>query len=247
MPGGDAVQGDWWTSGGVGMWWCDGAPAPSRWVFEKGQLRAAAGPKAGLCLCSTDEALPTPKPPVPADPVNHTVSCPQGCRGPPCSRYPYCNRALSAQARAEDLVSRLSLQEKANGLMWVGAGVARLRTPAIAVGEAQYSAFELILDHLPRIPQPHAPATIRGTGSACALLDWRNLIGACDPILYCLCVRFTRRQARIDQALYRQKGRVLRHPRHQRVPVCHVVPVPGWRWRSLQPNVVQRDGASDGG
>ena len=49
-----------------------------------GQLRAAAGPRAGLCLCSTDQQLPAPQPPVPADPANSTVSCPRGCRGPPC-------------------------------------------------------------------------------------------------------------------------------------------------------------------
>jgi hypothetical protein len=113
IPSGDSINGDWWTSGEVGMWWCDGVPPESRWTFsESGQLQAAAGPKAGLCLCSTDEALPTPKPPVPLDPVDHSVSCPRGCRSAPCSGSPYCDSTLSAQARAEDFVSRLSLQEK---------------------------------------------------------------------------------------------------------------------------------------
>ena len=123
MPAGDAVNGDWWTSGNVGMWFCDGAPPESRWVFGQGRMRAAAGPKAGLCLCSTDEPLPAPRPPVPADPAGHNVSCPHGCRSAPCSGYPYCDPALSAQARAEDFVARLSLQEKANSIMWLGAQV----------------------------------------------------------------------------------------------------------------------------
>ena len=140
--GGDIVNGDWWTSGNVGMWWCHGALPESRWVFAKGRLQAAAGAKAGLCLCSTDEPLPAPQPPVPADPINHTVSCPQGCRSAPCNGYPYCDKKLSAQARAEDLVSRLSLQEKANIIMWTGAQVARLGTPTFTVGEAQHGLLK---------------------------------------------------------------------------------------------------------
>ena len=140
--GGDIVNGDWWTSGNVGMWWCHGALPESRWVFAKGRLQAAAGAKAGLCLCSTDEPLPAPQPPVPADPINHTVSCPQGCRSAPCNGYPYCDKKLSAQARAEDLVSRLSLQEKANVIMWTGAQVTRLGTPTFTVGEAQHGLLK---------------------------------------------------------------------------------------------------------
>ena len=146
VPGGDPVNGDWWTSGQVGMWWCDGAPPESRWVFANGQLQAAAGPKAGQCLLSTDVPLPTKKPTVPTDPVNHSIRCPQGCRGAPCNGYPYCDPTLSAQARAEDLISRLSLQEKANAITWLGAGVPRLRTPTMTVGEAQHGLVKPCID-----------------------------------------------------------------------------------------------------
>lgn len=146
IPGGDPVNGDWWTSGAIGMWWCDGTPAESRWVFENGQLRAAAGPKQGLCLCSTDVALPTPKPPVPADPAHHTVRCPRGCLGEPCKSFPYCDPSLSAQVRAEDFVARLSLQEKANIIMWLGAHVPRLGTPLLTYGEAQHGLLKPCID-----------------------------------------------------------------------------------------------------
>ena len=146
IPGGDPINGDWWTSGQVGMWWCDGAPPASRWRFVKGQLQAAAGPKAGQCLLSTDMPLPTTKPVVPADPVHHSVSCPKGCRGAPCNRYPYCDAMLSAQARAEDFVSRLSLQEKADAIMWLRPQVARLGTPTLSVGEAQHGLLKPCID-----------------------------------------------------------------------------------------------------
>ena len=146
VPGGDRINGDWWTSGEIGLWWCEGVPPESRWSFANGQMQAVAGPRAGLCLCSTDEALPAPKPPVPSDPINHTVRCPRGCRGPPCSGFPYCDAALSAQARAEDFVSRLSLQEKANAIMWIGAQVERLGTPTVTYGEAQHGLLKPCID-----------------------------------------------------------------------------------------------------
>ena len=169
VPAGDLENGDWWTSGSVGMWWCEGAPPGSRWAFEGGQMRAAGGPRDGLCLCSTDQRIPTPKPPVPADPVNHSVACPRGCLSEPCAGYPYCDKSLSAQSRAQDLVSRLSLQEKANMIMWQGARVPRLATPTMAYGEAQHGLLKACVD-------PHGVTCKRWVGCPCAWSRWVGCI-----------------------------------------------------------------------
>jgi hypothetical protein len=127
------VSGNWWTSGQVGMWWCDGSPE-SKWTLAGGTLRAAGGAKSGMCVSSSPVNIPNPKPGPPPDPVHNPVGCKDGCRSPPCSGYPFCNTQLSPQARAEDFVSRLSLQEKATSLMWNSAAVPRLGSPTIHYG-----------------------------------------------------------------------------------------------------------------
>ena len=55
------VSGNWWTSGQVGMWWCDGSPE-SKWKLTGGTLQAAAGVKSGMCLSSSPVNIPNPKP-----------------------------------------------------------------------------------------------------------------------------------------------------------------------------------------
>jgi hypothetical protein len=127
------VSKNWWTSGQVGMWWCDGSPE-SKWKLAGGTLQAAAGAKSGMCLSSSPANIPNPKPGPPPDPVHNPVSCKDGCRSPPCSGYPFCNTQLSPQARADDFISRLSLQEKATSLMWNSATVTRLGSPTIRYG-----------------------------------------------------------------------------------------------------------------
>ena len=72
----------------------------------------------------------------PPDPVHNPVTCKDGCRSAPCNGYPFCNMQLSPQARAEDFVSRLSLQEKATSLMWNSATVKRLGSPTIHYGKS---------------------------------------------------------------------------------------------------------------
>ena len=99
------------------------------------------------------------------------MSCPQGCLSAPCSRYPYCNKALSSQARAEDFVSRLSLQEKANSIMWIGARVARLGTPTITYGEAQHGLLK------PCINARGAACTSPDTSTCRCATSFPSLVG----------------------------------------------------------------------
>lgn len=137
---------DWWTAGKVGMWWCDGSPE-SKWKFAKAdsnqadRLYALSGPKAGFCVAATP-TVPVPSPAPPPDPAPSPISCPKGCLSSPCNGLPFCNKKLSAQARAEDLVSHLSLQEKANSLTLLVPYASPLGAPPILVGEAQHGLLK---------------------------------------------------------------------------------------------------------
>ncbi|KAI4298555.1 hypothetical protein L6164_032102 [Bauhinia variegata] len=55
-------------------------------------------------------------------------ACDEG--SPQTSKFPFCNTSLSYVARAKDLVSRLTLQEKAQQLVNAAAGISRLGVPA---------------------------------------------------------------------------------------------------------------------
>lgn len=55
-------------------------------------------------------------------------ACDKG--SPKTSNFPFCNTSLSYEARAKDLVSRLTLQEKAQQLVNPSAGISRLGVPA---------------------------------------------------------------------------------------------------------------------
>eukprot|EP01102_Stenamoeba_stenopodia_P022491 TRINITY_DN9396_c0_g1_i1.p1 TRINITY_DN9396_c0_g1~~TRINITY_DN9396_c0_g1_i1.p1 ORF type:complete len:810 (+),score=200.12 TRINITY_DN9396_c0_g1_i1:156-2585(+) len=51
------------------------------------------------------------------------------CQDPPLNQYPYCNPGLSPLARAQDLVSRMELQEKYDQLVTTAEGIPRLGVP----------------------------------------------------------------------------------------------------------------------
>jgi hypothetical protein len=60
----------------------------------------------------------------------------RNCALQPYASYPYCNPALDATTRATDLVSRLSLDEKAINLQNNNPGIARLGVEALRFNEA---------------------------------------------------------------------------------------------------------------
>lgn len=100
-------------------------PATTAWVYAT----AAASPcmrlrlqsNTSLCLAT---GTSSPPPPPPAPPGGNP------CADPTVSGLPFCNLSLPALARAQDLVSRLSLTEKAAQLQTVVPAVPRLRLPA---------------------------------------------------------------------------------------------------------------------
>jgi hypothetical protein len=115
MPSASA---DWAHSSSAVMWWCNGDPL-SRWNLTDGRLVSAA---SGKCLTATSKRLvsssgaplgPTCHAPSPIPPP--AITC-RNCSSLPCSALPFCNASLSAQARAEDMVSRMSNQEKGYSL-----------------------------------------------------------------------------------------------------------------------------------
>jgi hypothetical protein len=98
----------------VSTWFCNASDPMQQWAdagngfAPRVMLKGSGTP--GMCL----EAVPRlAKPPGPATPpVPTSPVCPNGCQSAPCSGYAFCNRALSPQARAEDLVARLTTSEK---------------------------------------------------------------------------------------------------------------------------------------
>ncbi len=62
------------------------------------------------------------------------------CADPPLNTYPYCNTSLPVDVRVKDLLSRMSLDEKAAILDAGVPAIPRLGLPSMSSGEALHGA-----------------------------------------------------------------------------------------------------------
>eukprot|EP00040_Diaphanoeca_grandis_P014695 m.74689 g.74689 ORF g.74689 m.74689 type:complete len:1106 (+) comp24690_c0_seq2:102-3419(+) len=116
--------GDWYFQPNtVGMWFCDG-PSPVEWVIKSDPPRFTSASNTSMCLESVPVAPVVPPAPQPNVNPNGT-QCELGCMSAPCDTMPFCDTSLSPNARARDLISRLTDKEK-------GLAMTNLFVPALS-------------------------------------------------------------------------------------------------------------------
>eukprot|EP01052_Picozoa_sp_SAG31_P024024 SAG31_NODE_2018_length_6661_cov_2.339531_3_plen_422_part_00 len=123
---------DFYSVPGPAMWWCDGSPSSIWNLSSDGKLISVA---SGKCMTATSRLKTNhaggrlPKCEAPSPIPSPAIKC-TSCSAPPCSLLPFCNASLSAQARAVDMVSRMSNQEK--GWAMMGKGAPRLTSASLS-------------------------------------------------------------------------------------------------------------------
>jgi hypothetical protein len=135
---------DWSWNQTVSMWWCDESPE-SQWHITSAAVVSLA--PGGGCLTAisgrwSHDGPPPVLPPTPGAPGGDCDPvCPDGCRSDACKTLPFCNSALSFQARALDLISRVPDLSKPDLMMSTAInppGCLGLSKSWMFFGEAQH-------------------------------------------------------------------------------------------------------------
>ena len=103
---------DWSRNATVAMWWCDGTPE-ARWKVQGSSIVSMAAGGGCLTAISKPPLLPTPGAPG----GDSAPVCEDGCNSEPCKGFPFCDTKLSWQARATDLIGRVTDSVKPNLMM----------------------------------------------------------------------------------------------------------------------------------
>eukprot|EP00936_MAST-01D_sp_MAST-1D-sp1_P002142 g2142.t1 len=120
-----------------------------------GQIAILSSAPVATPLCV---GAPPPPPPPPPHRPNHFYSCTAGLNGGARLAHPFCNVSLDEASRLDDLVGRLSCEEKAAMLTSGGAAVPRLGVPALGSAEDTHGVGGGC------IPAANRPANSSSTG-----------------------------------------------------------------------------------